>query len=442
MSGKSEALARRIVERLRAAGHEAYFAGGCVRDRLLGLAEPTGDFDVATSARPDEVQRLFPRTVAVGAQFGVILVVDGDSQVEVATFRADDAYLDGRHPVAVRFTTPEEDARRRDFTINGMFADPFSGEIKDFVGGREDLERRVVRAIGDPQARFAEDKLRLVRAVRLAARLGFSLDPDTAAAIREMAPTIHQVSAERIGEEIVKILTEGAARRGFEQLSELGLLPEILPEVESMKGVEQGRDFHPEGDVFTHTMLALGLVDASPRRNETLALGVLLHDVAKRECFSRRDDKITFYGHCERGAETAHAICRRLRRPNAVAERVAWLVKNHLRLLNAPEMRLATLKRFLREDGIEELLELCRIDASASNGDLRYYDFCRRRLEDFRREDIKPPPLISGKDLISLGHRPGPRFREILDAVEEAQLEGTLSSREQALDLVRERFPT
>jgi tRNA nucleotidyltransferase/poly(A) polymerase len=341
----------------------------------------------------------------------------------------------------VRFTTPQEDAARRDFTINGMFADPESGEVLDFVGGRADLERRVVRAIGDPRRRFAEDRLRLVRAVRFAARLRFSIDPDTAAAIRETAPSIHEVSAERIGEEIVKILTEGASRRGCELLSELGLLSEILPEVEAMKGVEQGKDFHPEGDVFTHTMLALGHVDHSPMRGETLALGVLLHDVAKRECAAVRDGKITFYGHTERGAEMAREICRRLRRPGAVGDRVAWLVADHLRLVNAPQMRLATLKKFLRQEGIEELLELCRIDASASNGDLHYYEFCRRRLAEIAGEEMKPPPLLSGRDLIALGHRPGPAFKEMLEAVEEAQLEGTIRSHEEALELVRERFP-
>lgn len=437
----AEAVARRILTRLRDAGHEAYLAGGCVRDRLLGMGRPTGDFDVATSARPEEVERLFPRTVPVGAQFGVILVVEGDVHVEVATFRADDAYIDGRHPVAVRFTTPEEDAKRRDFTINGMFADPFTGEVFDFVGGRRDLELRVVRAIGDPRRRFAEDRLRLVRAARFAARLGFAVEPETASAIREMAPMIHEVSAERIGEEIVKILIEGAARRGFELLSELGLLSEVLPEIEAMKGVEQGRDYHPEGDVFTHTMLALGQLDRSALRGETLAIGVLLHDVAKRECSGRRDGKITFYGHCERGAERAREICRRLRRPNAVAERVSWLVKDHLRLLDAPEMRLSTLKRFLRAEAIDELLELCRIDAAASNGNLYYYDFCRQKLAEIGREEMKPPALISGDDLIAIGYRPGPAFKTILDAVEEGQLEGRLSTREEALQFVRERFP-
>jgi poly(A) polymerase len=441
MDANGESVAREIIDRLRNRGHQAYLAGGCVRDRLLGLAQPVGDFDVATSARPEEVQRLFAHTIAVGAQFGVILVVEGDVRVEVATFRADEAYVDGRHPSSVRFTTPEEDAARRDFTINGMFEDPVTGEVLDFVGGRGDLERRLVRAIGDPRRRFAEDRLRLVRAVRFAARLGFAVEAETAAAIREMAPAIHAVSAERVGEEIVKILTEGAARRGFELASELGLLGEVLPEVEQMKDVEQGKEFHPEGDVFTHTMLALERVDSSALRGETLALGVLLHDVAKRECAARRDGKITFYGHTDRGAAMAREICRRLRRPNAVADRVSWLVKDHLRLVSAPDMRLSTLKRFLRQDGIDELLELCRIDAAASNGNLYYYEFCRRMLVEIGAEQMKPPPLVSGHDLIALGHRPGPAFKEILEAVEEAQLEGSVVTREQALALVRERFP-
>jgi poly(A) polymerase len=440
MPTSGERIARAIIARLRKHGHRAYLAGGCVRDRLLGLARPVGDFDVATSARPEEVERLFRHTVAVGAQFGVILVVEGEVQVEVATFRSDEAYLDGRHPSSVRFTTPEEDAARRDFTINGMFEDPVTGEVLDFVDGRHDLERRIVRAIGDPRRRFAEDRLRLIRAVRFAARLGFEIEQETAAAIREMAAAIHEVSAERVGEEVVKILTEGAARRGFQLASELGLLRAVLPEVEQMRGVEQGKEFHPEGDVFTHTMLALERVDSSALRGETLALGVLLHDVAKRECAGRRDGKITFYGHTERGAVMAREICRRLRRPNAVADRVSWLVKDHLRLLSAPEMRLATLKRFLRQDGIDELLELCRIDAAASNGNLYYYEFCRQKLAEIGVERMKPTPVISGHDLIALGHRPGPAFKEILDAVEEAQLEGTVATREQALALVRERF--
>ncbi|MGH7855883.1 MAG: CCA tRNA nucleotidyltransferase [Candidatus Binatia bacterium] len=449
-------MALGIVRRLRDAGHTAVLAGGCVRDRLLGLEDPAGDYDVATSARPEEVQRLFPRNVSVGAQFGVILVLGDGVKVEVATFRSDDAYVDGRHPQSVRFTTPEEDARRRDFTINGMFYDPIEDRVLDYVGGREDLGRRIVRAIGDPKSRFGEDKLRLVRGVRFAARLGFALDPATAEATRQMAPQIRQVSQERIGEEVVKILLEGAARRGFELLSETALLREILPEIEAMKGVEQGREYHPEGDVFVHTMLALGELDRSPLRDrllasaggesegnrlEALSLGTLLHDVAKPECRQDADGKITFYGHCERGAEIALAVCRRLRRSNAVGERASWLVRNHLRVLNAPEMRVATLKRFLREDGIEELLELCRIDATASSGNLFYYEFCREALGRFSKEAMKPPPLLTGRDLIALGYTPGPAFKRILSTIEEAQLEGTLTSREEAAAFVREHFP-
>jgi len=442
-----------IVKRLRDAGHTTYLAGGCVRDRLLGI-DPAGDYDVATSARPEEVQRLFRHNVAVGAQFGVILVIEKDVHVEVATFRSDDAYLDGRHPTSVQFTTPQADAARRDFTINGMFWDPIEDRILDFVGGREDLTRRMVRAIGDPRRRFAEDRLRMIRAVRFAARLDFELDRATATAIRDMSPGIHQVSQERIGDEITKILTEGSARRGFELLSDAGLCAEVLPEVEAMKGVEQGEDYHPEGDVFVHTLLALEGFDRSPRRAElvargkgdplaeALAFGVLLHDVAKPICARRDGERITFYGHCERGAEMARDICRRLRRPGAVADRAAWLVNDHLRLLNAPDMRVGTLKRFLRQDGIDDLLELCRIDAQASNKDFYYYDFCRDALRRFPEEAMKPPPLIRGDDLIALGHRPGPAFKEILSAVEEAQLEGMLASREQALDFVRERFPS
>jgi tRNA nucleotidyltransferase/poly(A) polymerase len=438
----SARLARAVVDELSRAGHRALYAGGSVRDRLLGRTDGAADVDVATSARPEEVQRLFRHTVAVGAQFGVILVVDGGASVEVATFRADDAYVDGRHPVGVRFTTEREDAERRDFTINGMFFDPRTDEVLDYVGGRADLEKKIVRAIGDPRRRFAEDKLRLIRAVRFAARFDFSIEPETFAAIREMASEIHVVSAERIGEELVKILTDGRARRGFELLSETGLLAEVLPEIEAMKGVEQGKEYHPEGDVFAHTLIALSLLDSSALRGETLAFGVLLHDVAKPPCFRRADGKITFYGHTERGAEMAVEVLRRLRRPGAVAERVAYLVKNHLRPMSAPEMRTSTLKKFLREEGIEELLELLRIDSLASNGNLGYWEFCRDKRAALGEDEIRPPALVSGHDLIRLGHRPGPRFKEILGAVEEAQLEGEIATPDEALELVRRRFPS
>ncbi len=430
-----ELHARAIVHTLRDRGFTAYLAGGCVRDKLLGI-EPK-DFDVATSARATEVQALFPHTVPVGVQFGVILVICDGSQVEVATFRSDGIYRDGRHPSSVQFSNAHADALRRDFTINGMFYDPVTEQVIDYVGGRQDLAQRVVRAIGNPYARFAEDRLRMIRAVRLAARLGFTIAPDTFAAIRALAPTIVDIAWERIGDEIVKILTAGGSKRAFALLSESGLLQVILPEIEAMRGVEQSPDFHPEGDVFVHTLLLLEKLD---HPSETLALGALLHDVAKPLCRAQKGERITFYGHCEKGAKMAVEICQRLKRSRTTWERVAYLVKNHLRLLNAPEMRTATLKRFLREEGIEELLELARIDALSSSGDLRPYEFCRRKLAELGPAQIAPPHLLNGRDLITLGFPPGPHFKDILDAVEEAQLEGRLVTREDALSWVQERW--
>jgi poly(A) polymerase len=425
--------ARAIVHTLREHGFVAYLAGGCVRDKLLGY-EPK-DFDVATSARADDVQRLFDHTVPVGAQFGVVLVIDGEHQVEVATFRSDGVYLDGRHPMNVRFSDSREDALRRDFTINGMFYDPVTEHLIDYVNGRKDLAAGVVRAIGDPHARFSEDRLRLLRAIRLAARLDFTIAEQTFAAIHALAPTIIDIAWERIGDEITKILTEGKARRAFELLSESGLLRAILPEIETMRGVEQSPDFHPEGDVFVHTLL---LLDQLAQPTETLALGALLHDVAKPLCQGRKGERITFYGHCEKGAELAVEICQRLKRSRSTWERVAYLVKNHLRVLTAPEMRAATLKRLLREEGIEELLELARLDALSSSGDLRPYEFCRQKRAEFGPEQMAPPRLLSGQDLIALGLPPGPRFKEILHAVEEAQLEGRLHTKEDALAWVQQ----
>jgi poly(A) polymerase len=429
---EKERLARSIATRLREAGYTAYLAGGCVRDRLLGH-EPK-DFDVATDAPAEIVQRLFPRTVPVGVQFGVVLVVLDGNSFEVATFRADAAYLDGRRPASVRFSSPAEDAARRDFTVNGMFLDPVNDRVIDYVGGQEDLRARIIRAIGDPTARIYEDRLRMLRAVRLAARLGFSIEPATFDAIRAAAPHLGDIAWERIGEEIVRILREGAARRGFELLDAGGLLPVVLPEVAALKGVEQSPDFHPEGDVFTHTLLLLAQLEHS---SEALALAALLHDVAKPRCVQHSEHRITFYGHCQQGAEMAAAICQRLRRSREVWERVAWLVRNHLRVIHAPDMRLSTLKRFLAQEGIDELLDLARIDALASSQDLRFYEFCRAKQQEFGAAQLKPPPLIRGRDLLDLGLEPGPRFREILDAVEEAQLEGRLRTREQALEWVR-----
>ncbi len=432
----AEAAARQIVERLRDHGYQALFAGGCVRDRLRGC-KPT-DYDIATDAEPEAVEQLFERTVPVGASFGVVLVLLGGHPVEVARFRADEDYVDGRHPVGVRPASAEEDAQRRDFTINGMFQDPISGRIDDYVGGRADLEAGIVRAIGEPRERFAEDRLRMLRAVRFAARFGFEIDPETMRAITEYAPQLTAIAWERIGEEIVRILRDGNARRGFELLDESGLLEVVLPEVAAMHGVEQSPEHHPEGDVFEHTMRLLANLEKGV--SESLALGALLHDVAKRDCRGRKGDRITFYGHCEIGADKAVEICHRLRRSREVWEEVGYLVRNHLRHVSAPEMRRSTLRRFLSEDGIDNLLALARLDALASNGDLTTYDFCIAKREEIGTEQLRPAPLLSGRDLLDLGWSPGPRIGEVLREVEDRQLEGELGSKEAALAWVRETF--
>jgi len=435
---RKERAARAIATRLREAGYTAYLAGGCVRDRLLGL-EPK-DFDVASNAAAGVVQRLFAKTIPVGVQFGVLIVVEDEQTVEVATFRADDVYLDGRHPTAVRFSSAEEDARRRDITINGMFLDPQTDTIIDYVDGQTDLRRRIIRAIGDPAARISEDRLRMLRAVRFAARFGFAIEPATFAAIRAAAASIVDIAWERIGDEIARMLTDataGSARHAFELLDQSGLLEHVLPEVARLKGVLQSPDYHPEGDVWVHT---LGLLQQLEQPSETLGLGALLHDIAKPSTAHATDTRITFYGHCELGADMAVAICQRLRRSRDTWERVAYLVRDHLRLVQAPDMRLSTLKRFLAQDGIDELLQLARLDALASNNDLTYHDFCRRKLEELSREEIQPPPLLRGTDLLDLGLEPGPRFGEILAAVSDAQLDGTLTTHAQALAWVRQRF--
>jgi poly(A) polymerase len=426
-----------VVRRLRDAGFEALLAGGCIRDRLLGRVPK--DYDVATNAPPAAVQSLFADTVPVGVQFGVILVIHEGVAFEVATFRSDGRYIDGRHPETVEFSTADADARRRDFTVNGLFYDPVAGEIVDYVGGQADLRSRVIRAIGDPAERFREDRLRMIRAVRLAASLGFEIDPATHAAIRAQAAGILQVAWERIGVEVAKMLTGGGAERGLELLDDTGLLPHVLPEVDALRGVRQSPEYHPEGDVLVHTRLLLRHLPSAP--TETLALGALLHDIAKPLCVGERNGKITFYGHSERGADMAIEICQRLRRSREVWERVAYLVRNHLRLVQAPEMRLSTLKRMLREDGFPELLQLARIDALASNGDLQYVRFCEMKLTELGAEEMRPPPLIRGRDLVAMGYRPGPSFSEILDAVEAAQLDGELRSVDEATAWVQQRYP-
>ena len=430
-------LATEIVRRLRAAGHEAYLAGGCVRDRLLGR-EPL-DYDVATSAPPEAVQGLFRRTVPVGVQFGVVLVVERGMRFEVATFRSDDAYVDGRRPTAVHFGSAREDAARRDFTVNALCEGPRTDEIHDFVGGLADLRAGLIRAIGDPRARITEDRLRMLRAVRFAARLGFRIDPGTRAAIVAAAPTLPDIAAERIGDEIVKILTEGGARRGFELLAETGLLDVVLPEVARMRGVAQSPDYHPEGDVWTHTLILLDQLPAGA--SETLALGALLHDVAKPLCAGRKGERITFYGHPSIGAGVAVAICQRLRRSRETWERVDYLVRHHLRLVQAPEMRLSTLKRMFAKEGFDELSRLARLDALASSHDLGDVLFCERRRAELGAESLRPPRLLSGADLLAMGYAPGPRVGDILRALEDAQLEGEIATRAAATVFVRERYP-
>jgi putative nucleotidyltransferase with HDIG domain len=428
-------LARRIVTTLKANGHQAYFVGGCVRDLLLG-GRPK-DYDVATGARPDQITALFPKSDLVGAHFGVILVHDSGAQVEVATFRSDHAYVDGRHPVAVGFETdPRQDVLRRDFTINALLLDPDTNQVLDFVGGRDDLQRRIVRAIGDPETRFREDHLRLLRAVRFAARLDYRIDPATFDAIRRLHALILKVSAERIRDELVRILTEDGARRGFELLDETGLLSDILPEVAAMKGVAQPPEYHPEGDVWTHTLL---LLEQLRNPSATLALGALLHDVGKPPTF-RVAERIRFDGHVEKGVETAEAILTRLHFPNNQIRRVTALVANHMRFKDAPRMKVSTLKRFLRLDDFPEHLELHRLDCTASHGRLDNYRLMQQKMRELPPQEIQPQPLITGADLIAAGYRPGPAFARILAAVEDAQLESRIQTREDAMNFVRAQF--
>jgi poly(A) polymerase len=437
-------LAENICRRLRDSGHQAYLVGGCVRDILLGR-EPA-DYDVSTDATPDRVQQLFPHSVAVGAQFGVIIVLESDRardspQVEVATFRSDIGYSDGRHPDRVVYTTSaQEDVKRRDFTINALLLDPVTLEVLDFVGGRQDLNAGIIRAIGRAEDRFREDKLRMARAVRFAARFHYAIEANTFAAIVKLASEIHQVSPERLRDELTKLLTEGSARRGFELLDDTGLLPELLPEIARMKGVEQPPQYHPEGDVWTHTLMMLEKLPTGC--SPTLAWGVLLHDVGKPPTFTPPagpDDRIRFNEHAEVGTCMAEEICRRFRFSNHETEQIAALVANHMRFKDVPQMKPATLKRFVRLGDFGEHLELHRLDCSSSHGHLDNYEYVRRFLDETPPEQVRPPRLVSGDDLIALGLRPGPEFKGLLDAVEEAQLDGGLATRDEALEFVRQR---
>jgi poly(A) polymerase len=474
-----------IVAELRAAGYEAYLAGGCVRDLLLGRGP--SDYDVATSATPDVVLRMFPRTFGVGAHFGVVLVAtevegDGDSTgkpdfvlTEVATFRSDGAYSDGRHPDAVRYTlSAEEDVRRRDFTINGLLLDPqklapqgltplflehtnvraeartlqsrastpaeaaLRLAVIDYVGGVADLEAGVVRAIGRAELRFEEDHLRMLRAVRFAARFEFELEERTRAAMQALAVRIHAVSRERVRDELTKMLTEGHARRAFELLDETGLLEQVLPEIAKMKGVEQPPQFHPEGDVWIHTLLLLDQLE--PGCEPTLAWGALLHDVGKPSTFRRAPDRIRFDGHVDVGVAMGAEICRRFRFSNEETRQILALIENHMKFADAHKMKASTLKRFFRLEHFDQHLALHRMDCLAAHRNLDHWEFVRERYQATPEEAVRPKPLLTGRELIAAGYAPGPGFKEMLRAIEDAQLEGTITTVDEALALVRERF--
>ena len=431
-----------------------------MRDLLLG--RQPADYDVATDAKPDEVMRIFPETYAVGAQFGVVLVPVPEaerqpkhnesateefalghhhkSSVEVATFRHDLGYSDGRHPDEVRFSRdPREDVQRRDFTINGLLLDPIENKVLDYVGGQDDLKSKIIRAIGNPDIRFAEDKLRMLRAVRFAARLEYRIGPATFASIQKLAPQIHQVSRERVRDELTRMLTEGHARRAFELLDETGLLREVLPEIDAMKGVAQPPEFHPEGDVFVHTLLMLEkLPQPCPA---ALAWGVLLHDVGKPPTFRRAPDRIRFDEHARVGTKMAEAICRRLRFSGDETNQIVALVENHMRFGDAERMNPSTFKKFIRLPRFEQHLELHRLDCESSHRNLRLYNFTREKMNALPPEEVRPKPLVTGEDLISTGYSPGPQFKEILSAVEDAQLDGKLHSKHEAMQLVRREFP-
>ena len=439
-----------VVRELRRHGFQSYLAGGCVRDMLLG-SEPT-DYDVTTDATPDQVMRIFPETYAVGAQFGVVLVpiprerrelepTAPPHPIEVATFRSDGIYSDGRHPDQVQYSkSPQEDVQRRDFTINGLLMDPLDNDrVLDFVGGRADLAAGIIRAIGDPERRFQEDKLRMLRAVRFASRFSYTIDSSTFAGMQKLAPLIRQVSRERVRDELTKMLTEGHARRSFELLDGSGLLKEVLPEITRMHGVEQPRQFHPEGDVWIHTMMLLQQLPANCSR--TLAWGALLHDVGKPPTFRMAPDRIRFDGHVEVGVHISHEICQRLHFSNDDTKQIEALVANHMRFKDVEKMKPATLKRFLRLPQFDEHMEMHRMDCLASHGELGLYDFVADKLRTTPPEQIRPQPFVDGDDLIQLGYVPGPRFKEMLAAVEDAQLEGTIHNREEAVELVKREFP-
>jgi len=446
MSGEKEAAsalrasATDIVLRLRAADYEAFFVGGCVRDLLRGV-EP-GDYDIVTSARPDDVQRLFPHTVPVGARFGVVLVINEGRRYEVATYRTEDGYEDGRRPSHVCFATAQEDVRRRDFTVNGLLMDPLTGEVIDYVGGRDDVARRVIRTIGNPDERFAEDHLRMLRAIRFACDLDFAIDPSTVAAIPRHAGAIRQISVERIREELTKMITCSGARRGLELLDASGLLMEILPEVAALKGVEQPKAFHPEGDVWQHILQMLDHLPVATDgvMDPCLSWAVLLHDIGKAPTRFVDCAGVHFYGHVQKSEEMAGEILRRLKFSHAQTETILALIRGHMTFMHVRDMRPGRLKRFLRQPDFDLHLKLHRLDCLGSHGMLDNYTFCLENLSDLSAEQLHPPPLLTGDDLIARGYTPGPLFKNILNAVEEAQLSGEIQTKAEAERMVEKRF--
>ena len=434
MDESKKTLALNIVQTLRKKGHEAFFVGGCVRDLLL--KKKPKDFDVATDATPKQVSAIFPKTVAVGAKFGVMIVILEGKNFEIATFRADKGYQDGRHPTGVRFTNAKEDALRRDFTVNGLFYDPIDKKVMDWVDGQKDLKKKIIRAIGDPKKRFTEDKLRMLRAVRFASVLGFKIEPKTFSAVKKLAPKIHEVSHERVRDELVKMFTGPNPGLALTLLDKTDLLKQVLPEVHKMKGVQQPKAYHPEGDVFIHTKL---LMDQLKNSDEILAFGCLLHDVGKPATF-KRSDRIRFNGHDRVGAAITEKILERLRFSNDLKDRIIACVEGHMRFKDVKQMRESTLKRFLQRETFQTELEQHRIDCLASHGDLSNWRFLKKKIKMLSREQIKPMPLLSGKDLLNLGYTEGPLIGKILRAIEEVQLEGVLTSKEEAADWTKENF--
>ena len=432
---QTEKMALHIVESLKKANFLAYFAGGCVRDLIMRRAPK--DYDIATTARPEDIEEIFPKCVPVGKQFGVMIVIQGVHQFEVATFRREGPYRDGRHPEGVSFTTPEEDANRRDFTVNGLFYDPLKRKIIDYVGGRGDIRKKLIKTIGRPHERFQEDRLRLLRAVRFAANLGFAIEATTWAAIEELRKEIHSVSQERVRDELIKMFTRSHAGRGLELLSESGLLQEVLPEIEKMKGVEQPPEFHPEGDVFIHTKM---LMDQLESPSVALAFGALFHDVGKPDTFSDEGGRIHFYSHPKVGGDITRKIMARLRFSNREITDVVSCVENHMKFANVKEMRLGKLKQFVARENFPTELELHRIDCLARHGKLELHRFLKHKLREFKKEELKPKRFITGDDLIALGIKPGPAMKEMLEEAYALQLEGKVKSRNAGMDWAKKQF--